>query len=149
MPAIRAAQRRADAETSFGKIQSVARPASDAIVFNPANMRLIHAALIDQILHEPADWIISQRCHDRSVHPKATLQTPGDIVFAAAFPNLEIARRRYSTITRIKPQHHLAETHQVPARIFLWFYLENGAHPVFRRLPLRRSRVQGAARAGE
>src|SRR5205807_9960610 len=120
---------------------------SDAIVSNPANMRLIDTALIDQILHQPADRIISQRSYDRGVHYKATLQSSRYVVFTTAFPDLEGARRSYATITRIEPQHHLAQAHQVPAAIFFWLYVQNRAHPNFRRLPLRHWLVRGAAPA--
>ena len=74
-------------------------------------MRLIDAALVNQILHEPADGIISQRRHDRGFQSKTSLQAARDVVLAAALPDLKTARGRNPTISRIETQHHFAQTH--------------------------------------
>ena len=64
MPAIRAPERRAYAETALREIQAVAHSAAYAIIFDPANVRLIYAALINQVLYETAYRIVSKRRND-------------------------------------------------------------------------------------
>src|SRR5262249_17675753 len=63
VPAVRTAYRRTNAETSFGKIQAVPHAPSDSIVLDPADMRLIHATLINQVLNQPADRVVGKRSH--------------------------------------------------------------------------------------
>ena len=101
---------------------------ADAIVFNPANVRLIYIALVNQVLHQPPNRIVSERGHDGSVHAKAPPQTSGDVVFAAAFPNAKAARRGYTAFARIEAQHHLTQAHQVPATILFRFDRQRVRH---------------------
>ena len=79
--------------------------------------RLIDAALKHQVLHQPADGIVGERRHDRRVQAEAAPQPARDVVFAAAFPDLESARRVDAPVAGIEPQHHLAERHQAPAAV--------------------------------
>src|SRR6185369_7648025 len=51
MTAIRTTRRGANSVATFRKVQAIAYGSSNAIELNPAQMRLVHAALIDQILH--------------------------------------------------------------------------------------------------
>src|ERR1700730_15237508 len=50
----------ADAEASLGEIQPVARSAADAVVGDPADKRLIHATLVDEILKQAGHGIIGE-----------------------------------------------------------------------------------------
>jgi hypothetical protein len=76
---------------------------------------LIDATLIDQILHQSADWIVGEGSHYGGVETKATLQSSRHVVFAAAFPNFKSSGCVNSACPRIEAQHHLAETYLIPA----------------------------------
>src|SRR5260370_7347854 len=80
----------ANTETALGKVEPVAHRASYAVVFHPAHMALIHAALVHQIFHQTAHWIIGQRGHDRGAQSEAALQSAPDIVFSATLPRPKI-----------------------------------------------------------
>jgi hypothetical protein len=117
VPTIGTTESRACAKTSLGEIQSVANQTPNAIELCPPDVRLIDAALINQVLNQSPYRIIGQRRDYRGIQTKASLQTTRDVVLAAAFPNLKAARRRYPAVTGIKTQHYFTETHQVPAAL--------------------------------
>jgi hypothetical protein len=52
--------------------------------FYPAHQPLIHAALVNQILYQPADRITGQSGNDAGLQPETANQSGRDIVFAAA-----------------------------------------------------------------
>ena len=54
------------------------------------------------------------------------MQPAGDVVLAAAFPNLESATGVNAALTRIEPEHDFAQTHQIPAAII--FRLDRETH---------------------
>ncbi len=74
---------------AFREVQPIAHLASDAVVVDPANVRLIDAALIDQVLDQTSHRIVSQRGNNRRVESEATFQSARDVVLAAAFPDAE------------------------------------------------------------
>src|ERR1041384_8264386 len=80
---IRTTDSAAHAKSALSEIQSIPHGSSDAVVRDPANMRLIDAALVNQILHQSAHRIIRERSHHRGIHPKTSLQAARDVVFAA------------------------------------------------------------------
>ena len=124
VPAIRTTKRGTCAETSLSEIQSVANQTTYAIELSPMHVRLIDAALIHQVLNKTADGIVSQRRDDSRIQPEASLQTTCDVIFTAAFPDLKAARGGYASVSRIKPQHYLAETYQIPAALAFRFYFQ-------------------------
>src|ERR1700674_5459555 len=73
MPAIVTSQCCTPAEAAPRKIKAVARRTAHAIVFHPAHQRLVHAALVNEILQEPPDRVIGERRDDRGVQAEATL----------------------------------------------------------------------------
>ena len=119
--AVRAAQRGADAETSFSEIQAVAHGTADAVVRNPLGERVVHAALIHQIFDEPADRIIGERGDYGRVQTKAALQAARDIVFAAAFADGKLARGPDALVARVEAQHHFAQAQLIPTATFFRF----------------------------
>src|SRR6185503_2574882 len=110
---------------TFGEVETVANCASDAVEVNPLQVRLVHAALVDQILDQAAHGVVRQCSDDRGVHAKASLQAARDVVLTATLPNLEVTRGRNASLARIEPQHHLAEAHNVPATLRLWLSHQN------------------------
>ena len=111
---IRTSESSTDAETAFGKVHTVANSTPNAIVLRPLNMRLIDAALIDQVLNQAADRIIGKCGNDRRVETETTLQTAGDVILTATLPHFERPRRMYPFIARIEPEHYLAKGNDVP-----------------------------------
>src|SRR2546421_11422416 len=83
VPATVTPQRSAHAEAALRKIAAIARRAAHAIVFHPAHQRLVHTALVNEILKKPAHRIIGERRDDRSVQAETALQPPCDVVFPA------------------------------------------------------------------
>ena len=113
--AVRAAQGRAHAVAALGEVEAVAHRAADAVVLGPAEVRLVHATLVDEVLHEAAHRVVDQRGHHRRVQAEAALEAAGDVVFAAALPHLERARGVDAALAGVEAEHHLAEAHLVPA----------------------------------
>src|SRR5215212_5575774 len=110
---------RAHAKTAFSEVETIANRPSNPVELHPLDVRLVHAALINQILDQAADCVLSERSDDRSVHPEATLQAPRDVVFTAAFPDLKVARGSDASFTCIETQHYFTETDDVPAAVRL------------------------------
>jgi hypothetical protein len=118
---IRASESAANAEAALGEIEPVANGPSHAVVAHPVHQRLIHTALINQILQQTAHGIID-KCRDNgSFQTETTLQAASYVVFAAAFINVEPARGRDSSVTRIEAQHHFAEGDKVPPALIFRF----------------------------
>src|SRR5437899_203808 len=109
VPAIRTSERSAHAKPTLGEIQPVADRASDAVVFDPADMAEIDAALKHQILDQASHGIVRERRDDRGVHAEAAAQAARHVVFATAFPGAEFARSGNARISRIEAQHHFAQ----------------------------------------
>src|SRR6185312_6260957 len=89
--AVRAAQRGADAEALFGEVEADTGVAAQAVEIAPDDVRGINAALADEILHQPAEIVPGQCGDDAGALAPAFAHGAGDIVFAAAFPHLELA----------------------------------------------------------
>src|SRR5262249_33899157 len=104
----------------------VADSAANSIICYPFNVGLIDSALVDKVLNKPADRVVGQRCYDRRIKAKASLQAAGDVILTAALPCLKGPRGRYSALARIEPEHDLAETQKIPPGIFLWFHDQSG-----------------------
>ena len=121
MTTIGASERRAHAESAFCEVQSIAHLATDAIEFHPANVRLVYAALVDQVLHQTSHGIICQGRNHGSFEPEAAFQSARDVILAATFPDAKLASSMNSIVSGIEPQHHLTERHTVPAAILLRF----------------------------
>src|SRR5260370_11092079 len=119
VPAIVTSQRCTHAESTLREIEAVARRAAHAVVLHPAHQRLVHAALVNEILKEPPDRIIGERRYNRGVQAEATLQPASDIVFPAAFAHFKGSRRCNPPVACVEPHHDLAQTDQVPAAFFL------------------------------
>ena len=84
-------------------------------------MRLVNAALIDQVLDETTDRVVSERRDDSRIEAEAALQTARDVVLASALPHAETSRRVYARVAGVEPQHHLAERDDVPTALRLRF----------------------------
>jgi hypothetical protein len=111
----RSEQPTADPEAALDEVEAVARLAADAVVGDPAQVRLIDAALVDQVLDQAADRVVDQRGDDRGVQAEAALEPARHVVFTAPLPDPELPRGRDAHVAGIQAQHDLAERDQVEA----------------------------------
>src|SRR5208282_5745038 len=126
--AIVTSQGGAHAEAALGEIEAVASGVAYAIMLDPSDQRLVDAALVDEILKEPANGIIGEGGDDSGVQSETALESSSDVVFAAAFADFEGTRRGDTAVAWVKTEHDLAEADDVPAAIFLRF--DRQAHVV-------------------
>jgi hypothetical protein len=117
MTTVRTANRRTHSKAAFGEIESIARGATNTIVLHPAQVRLIHASLVDKVLNEPTHRIIRESGDDRCLHPETSLETACDVVFTAALPGSEAARRRNTSVAWVESQHDLAQGNKIPTTL--------------------------------
>ena len=115
--AVGAADRTTDAETTLGEVQPVASRAADPVERDPEHMRGVDAPCQHQILDEASNRVVREGRHDRGGEPEAAAHAPCDVVFAAALPDVEAARSRDSPGSRVEPEHHLAERHEIEAAL--------------------------------
>jgi hypothetical protein len=112
--AIGTARGGADAVTAFSKVEAVADGAADAVVGNPAEEGRIDAALKDEVFNEAADGVVGDGGRDGGVETEAAAESTSDVVFAATFPDLELAGGVDAAFTGIEAQHDFAEAETVP-----------------------------------
>ena len=105
----------ADAEAALSEVKSVADGASDAVVGNPLDEGGIDAALEDEVFNEAANGIVGQSSGDGGAEREAAAQASGHVVFAAAFPDLEVASGVDAAFAGIEAEHDFAERETVPA----------------------------------
>src|SRR5712691_5202338 len=120
IPAIVTPQCRTHAETALRKIQTVARHPAHSIMFDPAHQRLVHAALVYEVLQKTPNGIIGECRSDRRVQAETALQSARDVVFPAPLAHVEGSRRGDAPLAGVEPHHDLAQTDHVPAALFLW-----------------------------
>jgi hypothetical protein len=99
----------ADAEAAFGEVEAVADRAADAVVFAPLDELRVDAALHDEVLDEVADLVVNERGDDGGFQAEAFAETAGGVVFAAAFPDLEIPGGADAALAGIETKHDFAE----------------------------------------
>ncbi len=109
LAAIGTAEGRAQAEASFGKIQSIANGAADSVKRNPAHIFLTDASLEHQVFDETSDRIVSEGSDDRRVHAKASPEAAGYVVFASTLPYAKMTRRGDALVPWIEAQHDFAK----------------------------------------
>src|SRR5438128_1242384 len=106
MSAVGTSECGADAKSALGEVQTIAHGATDAIVGNPADQRLIHPALVDKGFDQAADRIVGKSCNDGSVEAKASFQAPGNVILPPAFGDIKVSRGPNASVAGIEAQHH-------------------------------------------
>src|SRR5262249_51813837 len=112
-------------KSTLDKVQSVTNLAPYAIVLNPSH-QLVHAALIHQVFDQTADGIIGQRGIVGGLEAETAFQSAGDVVFASAFKDFEMAGGCDAVIAGIETQHDFAKAKFVPAALGFGFDSEHG-----------------------
>ena len=67
----------------------------------------------NEVLDEPADVVVGKCGGDGCLEPETTAQAAGDIIFAAAFPDLEFARATDAAFARVEPEHDFSQRDHV------------------------------------
>ena len=124
--AVRAADGTADAEAAFREVETIADGAADAVERNPFDERRIDAALHDEIFDETTDGIVGKGGHDGGAFAEAFAEAAGDVVFAAAFPDVEGARRVDAAFAWIEAEHDFTEGDDIVAAGFGGFCFHDG-----------------------
>src|SRR5208337_5590526 len=114
---IRTSQRRPNAESPLREVKSISCRASHPIIWHPTHQRLIHSALINQVLQKTPNGVIRKCRHYGGVQTEAALQSSRHVVLAASFIHLETSRRPDSLFPGIQPQHYFSKADQIPAAV--------------------------------
>src|ERR1019366_9236082 len=122
-----------------------ARIAADAVEGRPLNVGEIDATLQHQVFEQAADFVFDDGADHGGAQAEAAAQPAADVVLAAAFPDMEAARRADAAFTGIEPQHDLAERGSVPTATLAGF--DGQCHCLFPS-PNRSDQVQGGAHIG-
>jgi hypothetical protein len=130
MPPVRAADAAPGTKAALGEVQAITNLTPDTVVFDPAQIRQIHAALEHEVFHQAPHRIVGERGDHRGAQPEAAAHTARDVVLAAPFPGLKPTRGVDATLPRIQAQHHLAETDQVEFAIAGSFEAEIAHRPI-------------------
>src|ERR1022692_2803636 len=85
VPAVGAAECSAHAEAALGEVERIPDGPADTVVFPPAEVCLLDAALIDQVLDEVTDRVVGQGGDKPGSQAEAPLQAARDVVLPAAF----------------------------------------------------------------
>ena len=103
----------ADAEASLGEVDAVAADTADAVCLLPVDQICGNAALLDEILHQSADLIVSESGDDSCLHAEALVQAADNVVFAAAFPCTEGSGCTDTALAGIQTEHYFAQRYSV------------------------------------
>ena len=103
----------AHTEAALGEVEAVTNRASKAVVRVPLDVIGIDAALHNKVFKQVANFVVHEGRDHRTAQSKALAHATRHVVLAAALPDVEVTRRTHATVTRIEPQHDLAETDNV------------------------------------
>src|SRR5689334_900845 len=117
MPTVGAADGAANPEAALGEVQSVSHLSPDAVVVTPDDAG-IDAALENQILDEPADWVVGERSDNSSAEPETAPEAARDVVLSSTLPGAKASSGVDPRVARIQTKHHLAERDEVVAACF-------------------------------
>ena len=114
----------AQTESTLSEVQTIANIATNAIEFFPLHKTRIDTSLEDKIFDQTTDIIFGKCCNNRCTFAKATTHATSNIVFATAFPGLELAGRADAAITGIETQHDFPEGNDIVGTFFCGFNYE-------------------------
>ena len=107
-----------DAEASLGEVDAVAADAADTVCLLPVDQVGADAALFDEVLHQPADFVVGKGGDDGGVHAKALMKAADDVVLAAALPGAEAAGRADPPLAGVQTQHDFPQAHSIKTAFF-------------------------------
>jgi hypothetical protein len=107
--AVGAAGGGADAEAALSEVEAIANGATDPVVWDEFEQGGIDSALEDEVFNEAADWVIGESGCDGGSQAEAAAESAGHVVFAAALPDMELARSVDASVAGIEAEHDLAQ----------------------------------------
>jgi hypothetical protein len=93
---------------AFGEIETIAYCASHSIIIPPYKKVRTDSTLHDAIFNEMAYLIIDKRRDNRCAKTKTLPEPTCNVVFSATLPGMKLSCSSDTTLSRIKPKHHLA-----------------------------------------
>ncbi len=121
---IRHADGATDTETTFGKIETIADGAADAVVFAPFNKIGINATLHDEVFNQATHFIIDESGSNGGTIAETFTESTSDIVFAAAFPDFELTSGADAAFTGVEAKHDFTERDLIEGTILRRFNCE-------------------------
>jgi len=112
--AVRAAGGGTEAESTLGKVDAVANRPAYAVIGQPFEQGRVHAALKHEVFDQAANGVIGQCCGDGGTQSEASAQAASNVVLAATFPDLKLARGVYPVFAGVEAKHHFAQAEAVP-----------------------------------
>lgn len=91
------------------KLRPLRTVRADAVVLAPLDEVGGDAALHDEVLDEVSDFVVDERGDDGGFVAEAFAEAAGGVVFAAAFPSLELAGGADAAFARVEAEHDFAE----------------------------------------
>ena len=77
----------------------------------------VDAALEDEVFDEAADGVVDERGGDGGAEVEAAAEATSNVVFAATFPDAEVARADDAAFAGVEAQHDFAEREEVPTAL--------------------------------
>src|ERR1700722_6392639 len=109
MAAVGNPERTTGPEATLGEVEPVTHTAPDAVVRGPPDQRGVDAALENEVLDEPAYFVVREWGDACRPLAKASPQAPSDVVLSTALPGHERPCRTDTPVTRVKAQHDLSQ----------------------------------------
>jgi hypothetical protein len=78
----------------------------------------------DQILDQPADFIVDQSGADGGTQAKTATQSPRHIILTASFPDFKHSGGADAPLAGVQTQHDLSQSNQVVSASISGFYIE-------------------------
>ena len=113
MTTVGCALRGAHSEATLGEVEAVACSNPEAVEVGPLNELRIDSALKNEIFEEASDFVVDEGGENSCSLAEAATKSAGDVVFAAAFPGLELTGSADASVTGIETEHDFAHRNNV------------------------------------
>ncbi len=107
----------AHAEAALGEVQAVARATAHTVRRGPADPGRVHPTGQDQPFDQVADLVVDERGDHGGGQAEHPRQAAHHVVLAAALPCGEAPCGADAEVTRVEPEHDLAECHRLVAAV--------------------------------
>jgi hypothetical protein len=112
----------ADSEAAFGEVEAVSGGDAESIEVSPVDELGIDSALENEVFEEAADFVINESGEDRGAFAEAAAESTGNVIFAPAFPGLELAGGADAAVAGIETEHDFAHREDVVGAGLSGFY---------------------------
>jgi GTPase involved in cell partitioning and DNA repair len=105
-------------------ICQVTRVFSGAVGLDPLNKASVDSALQDEVLNQPAYFVVCKCSDNASSLVEAAAEAAGDVVFAAALPYVEASSGADSTVSWVEAEHDFTQRDNVVCAVLCGADLE-------------------------